>query len=95
VFLGHPGTKEVLKRHIAKDCNVHCKKRQIGMQSKLQDHAPECKRNANEQEKEKPVAGSADRGPAGDQAGEDWLARMSPALRARFQGALDEMSEDS
>jgi succinylglutamate desuccinylase len=94
VFLGHPGTKEVLQRHTAKDCNPRCKKRRSSMQSKSNDLAPECKRSANEQEKETPVAGPADRGPADDQA-PDWLARLSPALRARFQGLLEELSEDS
>ena len=90
VFLGHPGTEQILKREAAKKCKPRCKKKRSNLQSEQNGHAVDCSARVNEQDKEKPVAGSADRGPA-----DDWLSRMSPALRARFQGALDELSEDA
>ncbi len=92
VMLNHPGTKDALKGATESTTPTKgCKRRVHVVRMEPHSGAPESLEPKNE---EKPVAGSADQGPAGEQA-EDWLARMSPALRARFQGAIDELSKDS
>lgn len=96
IVLGHPGAQAALKKQGgANRCAPGVKGDARGRSRISKGAQSGASEVLNEQEKEKPVAGPADHGPAGDQAEDDWLARMSPALRARFQGAIDELSKES